>query len=128
MQALSTEGLCELRASKGASKGAEPMLASLSRRHPSYTGHMPWEDSSGEAEAAKAAATAAAGAAGALLPVTIVWLYRPSHAQQPLFLAAGCDDTKAFYDTQQAAVGRHVGGRDAVGMRDTLAVGRRLAQ
>ena len=34
--------------------------------------------------------------------MTIVLLYRPSHKQEPLFKAAGLDDSKAFYDAQQA--------------------------
>ena len=48
MQALSLEGLCELGASKGASKGAEPALLSICRRHAAYIGHIPWEDSCGD--------------------------------------------------------------------------------
>jgi hypothetical protein len=78
VQALSVEGLCELRASKGASKGAEPALVSICRRHADYTAHVPWEDSCGEAET-----TTAVAAAGGLPPVTIVLLYRPSHKQEP---------------------------------------------
>ena len=78
MQALSLEGLCELGASKGASKGAEPALLSICRRHAAYIGHIPWEDSCGEGAATKAAA-----AVGGLPPVTIVLLYRPSHKQEP---------------------------------------------
>jgi translation initiation factor 2D len=97
MQALSLEGLCELRASKGASKGAEPALASICRRHADYTAHLPWDDSCGEAGATKAAAAAAGPP-----PVTVALLYRPSHKQEPLFKAAGLDDAKAFYDAQQA--------------------------
>ena len=97
MQALSLEGLCELRASKGASKGAEPALVSICRRHADYTAHLPWDDSCGEAGATKAAAAAAGPP-----PVTVALLYRPSHKQEPLFKAAGLHDAKAFYDAQQA--------------------------
>ena len=77
-QALSIEGLCELGAGKGASKGAEPALVSIGRRHPGYIGHVPWDDSCGEAAATKAAASV-----GGLPPVTVVLLYRPSHKQEP---------------------------------------------
>ena len=72
---------------------------SICRRHTGYMGHVPWDDSCGEAAATKAAA-----AVGGLPPVTVVLLYRPSNKQEPLFKAAGLDDSKALYDAQQAIV------------------------
>ena len=38
----------------------------------------------------------------AIVSVAIVTYYCPSHKQEPLFKAAGLDDSKAFYDVQQA--------------------------
>ena len=40
----------------------------------------------------------------AVVSVAIVTYYCPSHKQEPLFKAAGLDDSKALYDAQQAIV------------------------
>ena len=90
MQALGTEGVCEL----GGKKGGEPLLVAIGRKHEAYQAHEVWEHTAAADERRQAEA-------GGPPPVAVALLYRPAPAQQPIFAALGERDPKAFYDARQ---------------------------